>query len=223
MTLDYIVNKWQLNPNQRSPIEIPNTNRDDLASLFAELGFTKGAEIGVERGLYSQVLLASNPSLFLYSVDAWTAYHGYRDHVTQSTMNRLYEDAVENLAKYKDRNVLIKAFSVDAAKDIPDESLDFVYIDGNHEYVQTVNDIAAWERKVRMGGIVAGHDYIRRKTNGYLMHVIPAVNGYIESYQIKPLFVLGRKERLPGEKRDTARSWFYVKQPKEAIRKGFEP
>jgi hypothetical protein len=63
---------------------------------------------------------------------------------------------------------------------------------------------------VRTGGIVAGHDYIRRKNPEYLMHVIPAVHGYIDSYQIKPLFVLGRKDAPAGELRDKTRSWFFV-------------
>lgn len=207
---------------KKQVIEIPNTDRESLADLLSAMDLRVGAEIGVERGLYSKVLLQHNSKLFLYSIDAWTAYHGYRDHVTQSKMNQLLEDAKENLHKYQDRNVLVKKFSVDAAKGFEDGSLDFVYLDGNHEYVQVVNDLGAWDPKVRIGGIVAGHDYIRRKHNGYLMHVIPAVNGFVDSYQISPLFILGRKDRRPGEKRDTARSWFYIKEERGAVKPGFE-
>jgi hypothetical protein len=138
-------------------------------------------------------------------------------------MNQLLEDAKENLAKYSDRNKIIKSFSVEASKEFEDGSLDFVYIDGNHEYAQTVADISAWDRKVRVGGIVAGHDYIRRRHNGYLMHVIEAVGGWVEAYQIAPLLILGRKEKKPTEKRDDSRSWFYVKQAPREIVKGFEP
>lgn len=202
-------------------IEIPNTNRESLAELFRAMDLHTGAEIGVERGLYSKVLLERNPRLFLYSIDAWTAYSGYRDHVDQKKMNQLLEDARENLAKYADRNSLIKSFSVEASKDFGDGSLDFVYIDGNHEYAQTVADISAWDRKVKVGGIVAGHDYIRRRHNGYLMHVIEAVGGWVEAYQIAPLLILGRKKKLPGEKRDDSRSWFYVKQAPKEVVKGF--
>lgn len=204
-------------------IEIPNTDRVSLADLLRAMDLDFGAEVGVERGLYSAVLLDHNPDLFLHSIDAWTAYHGYRDHVSQSKMNQLLEDAKDNLRKYQNRNILVKKFSVDAAKDFKDGALDFVYLDGNHEYVQVVNDLGAWDPKVRIGGIVAGHDYIRRKNNGYLMHVIPAVNGFVESYEISPLFILGRKDRRPGEKRDTARSWFYIKQSRGSIKPGFEP
>lgn len=202
-------------------IEIPNTNRESLAELLGAMGLNNGAEIGVERGLYSKVLLEKNPKLFLHSIDAWTAYSGYRDHVDQNKMNQLLADARENLAKYSGRNVLLKLFSVEASKGFNDGSLDFVYIDGNHEYAQTVADISAWDRKVRVGGIVAGHDYIRRRHNGYLMHVMEAVGGWVEAYQIAPLLILGRKEKLPGEKRDDSRSWFYVKQAPREVVKGF--
>ena len=46
-TLDYIVKKYGLNLDGPMPIEIKNTNREDLPKLFHELCFTKGAEIGV--------------------------------------------------------------------------------------------------------------------------------------------------------------------------------
>ena len=36
--------------------------RDTLAELFGELGFTSGAEIGVQRGRYSRKLLELNPN-----------------------------------------------------------------------------------------------------------------------------------------------------------------
>lgn len=223
-TLDYIIEKYKLNVNQKhQPIEIPNTTRVDLARLFFELGFKVGAEIGVERGYYSKILLEQNPEFHLFSIDAWTAYKSYRDHMIQADMDVLYQEAKNNLSMYSGRNTIVKAFSVEAAKDFGDETLDFVYLDANHEFTHVVNDLAAWEPKVKVGGIVAGHDYIKRKTNGYMMHVPMAVHGYIESYQISPLFVLGRKEELPGEKRESTRSWFYVKPPKDKMRPGWSP
>lgn len=222
-TLEYIKNKYKLDLEQkRKPLEIPNTNRETLAQIFCEVGFKVGAEIGVERGIYSEVLLKANPDLQLFSIDAWTAYKGYRDHVSQEKMDRLYKEAQEKLNPYGGRSVMMKGFSVDVAHKFPDNSLDFVYIDGNHEFQQVVNDICVWDKKVRVGGIVAGHDYVKRKDNGYLMHVPQALHGYVDAYQIKPLFVLGRKDVINGELRDRSRSWFYVKQPKSPIRPGHE-
>lgn len=217
-TLQYIANKYHINVNQKlQPIEIPNTNRQSLAHLFQELGFNEGIEVGVEEGIYSEMLLNENPKLTLGSVDAWAPYSDYRDHVDQNKLNAIMQTCIDRLKPYGKRSYVIKGFSVDIAKEIPDNSLDFVYLDANHEYKYVVEDIYAWEPKVRIGGIIAGHDYIRRKGGEYLMHVIPAIHGYCDAYRIRPLFVLGRKETRPGELRDSTRSWFYVKQPRKPV------
>lgn len=198
-------------------IEIPNTNRETFAYLLAELGLNFGVEVGVECGLYSETLCKANPKIDLISVDAWTAYKGYRDHVSQSKLDGFMEITKKRLEPYNAR--VIKGFSMDVVKQFKDGSLDFVYIDGNHEYQQTVNDVAEWQKKVKIGGIVAGHDYILRKGGGYLMHVPHAVNGWCESYQIRPLFILGAKND-PKPPRDNSRSWFYVKPEPLTYRKG---
>lgn len=227
-TLQYISDKYKINTSKRKqPLEIPNVTREDLARLFYELDFTVGAEIGVEQGKYSEVLLKENPKLELSSVDPWAAYEGYRDHMTQEEMDVIYKKAVERLSPYSNRVTLIRDFSVGAADSFEDESLDFVYLDANHEFMEVVKDIAYWERKVRVGGIVAGHDYIKRKTNNFLMHVPYAIDAYVAAYQIKPLFILGRKEAKAnldpskGEIRESTRSWFYVKPPRDPMRPGW--
>jgi len=209
-TLEYILNKYNLEPGKRF-YEIPNTSRETFAVLLAELGFTCGAEIGVERGVYSDILLRANPALKLISVDAWAQYTGYRDHMTQAQMDVLYEEAKEKLRPYGTRSLVIKGYSTEVAKDVTDESLDFVYLDGNHEFTEVVNDIASWQRKVRPGGIVSGHDYIKSHNMQNLKQVPYAIHAYMDAYRLSPLFILGRKDKLPGELRENTRSWFYVK------------
>lgn len=216
-TLTYIKTKWGLDLAQRSPIEIPNTNRETLARLFYLLEFRSGAEIGVERGKYSEVLCQQNPGVQLRCVDAWTAYKGYRDHVDQEKLDRFYLEAAERLRPYPGAQ-LVRKFSAEAAKDVKDGSLDFVYIDAAHDLCSVVTDISVWCRKVRPGGIVAGHDYLKAKLPS-LMHVPQAVHAWMDAYQLGPLFVLGRNAKVEGELRDDGRSWFYV-QPEPVIRSG---
>lgn len=210
-TLTHITNKFKINTSS-DLVEIPNTNRETLAQLFNELNFTVGAEIGVERGVYSDLLLKSNPKLFLYSIDAWVSYTGYREHLSQDQMDELMNDAENRLSVYGNRSVIVKGFSTDIVNKFEDNSLDFVYIDGNHEFTQVVNDISSWHKKVKVGGIVSGHDYILRRKPEYGMHVPHALHGFCNSYNIKPIFILGRKEKLEDELRENSRSWFYVKE-----------
>jgi hypothetical protein len=211
-TIEAIFRIFHLTPDplKRMPIEIPNAGRDRLAVLFAELGFTKGAEIGVEQGAYSEVLCKANPGLkVLYCVDAWQHYAGYRDHVNQQKLDGFYIATKARLAPYP--AVLMRAFSLDAIKVFEPNGLDFCYIDAAHDLVSVINDLAAWSKLVRPGGIIAGHDYCRTK-NDFQLHVVDAVNAFTNAYRISPWFLLGTKEERPGEIRDKRRSFLWVKR-----------
>lgn len=163
--------------------------RGDLAAYFADRCFSRGAEIGVEQGEYSDMLCRANPSLRLLCVDAWQAYKGYREHVTQAKLDGFYEATKARLARY--RVDILRLFSVPAAATVPDRSLDFVYLDANHVREHVEADIAAWAPKVRAGGILAGHDYCRRKRMDY--GVIEAVQTYATARQLTPLILRGDK------------------------------
>ena len=153
-TLAHILEKFQIRlADQKMPIDLPAATRTDLAALFSELGFKVGAEIGTESGLFSEVLLKSNRGLRLYCVDAWKAYRGYRDHVTQAKMDGFFEAATRRLQPYDCE--LIRQFSMDAVKRFESGCLDFVYIDANHGFNWVVMDVIEWAKRVRAGGIVS--------------------------------------------------------------------
>lgn len=209
-SLEYIRDKFDLNLDQRRmPIDIPNVNREDLASLFAELEFKTGAEIGTEKGIYAEILCKANPEATLYCVDSWQEYNNYFDYVSQDGLDEFYKITQDRTEPYDCH--LIREFSVEAAKVFRPETLDFVYIDANHNLQNVINDIYAWAPKVKRGGIISGHDFIRRKDAKYEMHVVEAVTAYTQAFHIKPWFVFGSKHPLEGERRDRPRSWLWVK------------
>lgn len=184
---------------QKLPIELPNS-RDELGGLFNDMGFTLGVELGVEAGVYSEILCKGNPLMLLIGIDAWTAYKGYRDHVSQDKLDAMYQRTEQRMMNYS--YSARKAFSQDAVKDFEDGELDFVYIDAAHDFVNVTLDIAAWEKKVRKGGIVAGHDY-RRTTGGAVNHTKDVVQAWTYSHGIKPWYVL---------RGDRAATWLWIKQ-----------
>jgi predicted O-methyltransferase YrrM len=49
--------------------------------------------------------------------------------------------------------------SVSAAETFPSNTLDAVFIDGEHTYKAVYQDLVAWYRALKPGGIIAGHDY----------------------------------------------------------------
>lgn len=203
-TLEYILSKFDIGASQTQPIQIRNIGRDGLAELFAELGFVKGAEIGVDRGAFSEILCQKNPNLQLFSIDSWSAVSFEKSlnkvDVLQERLNRHYQDAKRRLSKYNCK--IIKKESLSALEDFADNSLDFVYIDANHSFADIASDLFKWEMKVRPGGIVSGHDYehFRIGKDNHVKHIVDA---YIQSFEISPYFELGQ---------DKYHSWFFVKK-----------
>jgi hypothetical protein len=202
-TLNYILKKYNLNPSTPLPIEIPNMGRDNLGNLFNELGYTVGAEIGTERGLFSEVLCKANPKLKLFCIDPWRELPSYRAHVKQDLLDEIYANAVKRLTPYRCR--LIKSLSEEAVEKFKDRSLDFVYIDANHDYEHVTMDLNIWCKKVKSGGIVSGHDYARNSRS-----VIQAVTDFTRAKKIVPWFTIGREARMPNEIRDLTRSYMWV-------------
>ncbi len=59
----------------------------------------------------------------------------------------------------KHRAQLLELSSVEASKTFDDRSLDMVFVDGDHSYEATLEDILHWWPKLRRGGVMAGHDF----------------------------------------------------------------
>lgn len=130
----------------------------DLAISRAQNG-AKFVEIGVWKGgstAYMGVEILNSGKKISY--DAIDTFEGSREH---GVVNGLYEEALNNLKPIIDVGVvnLIKGHSLDVCKNYDDESIDFCFIDGSHEYEDVKKDILAYLPKVKSGGILAGHDY----------------------------------------------------------------
>lgn len=202
------------------PIQLPIERQKGLTSLFNELGFKIGAEIGTSKGRYAKWLFAKIKGLKLFCVDPWEVYDDYielHDKSKQGLFDRYFEETKQRLAG---KNVeFIRKYSIDAIKDFLDNSLDFVFIDGNHTFEYVIEDIAAWEKKVRHGGIVSGHDYWNsfNKRHYYVPNLNPvekmklcqvkdAVDAWTKTNQINPWFITSpsRLDKFP--------SWLWIKQ-----------
>ena len=197
------------------PAEIPDCSRNDLPQLMKDLGFTKGVEIGVYKAEFTK--LFAQAGLEIYGIDPWMVYDDF-DLMHENRKNRqqfLYEHCHRVLDQYPKAHMVRKT-SVEALKDFPDGSLDFVYIDGNHKFVYVAEDIYWWSKKVKKGGIISGHDYIhpsRFSADRMLnLQVKFVVDAYLEAFQIKNWYLIGRREAPKGEKRDRFLSWMWINE-----------
>lgn len=173
-----------------SPIVSQTANRRTLCALFGDLGLRSGAEIGVWEGDFSKLLFAAVPGLRLRCVDRWQAYGAYRDKKNdQARLDAAYQRTVDQLSGCA--ATILRMGSLEAAAEVPDGSLDFVYIDANHGYDYVLADLKAWAPKVRTGGIVSGHDYVAQpKQKTAHLEVAQAVDEFTRTRQIDPWFVL---------------------------------
>lgn len=114
--------------------------------MIDTLDFRTGVEVGVMCGYYSLELLKFTNTKMLYGIDPWLN----QDH---------YQEAVRLLRPFGDRSRLITGYSVEVAENFEDGSLDYVFLDGAHDYANVKLDLAAWFPKVRRGGLFYGHDY----------------------------------------------------------------
>lgn len=177
------------------PTVLPGLSRNDLAALSFEMGWTNGAEIGVWKGAFSELLCKGNPRLHLLCVDPWQSYPAWQDaknkpdpDEAQCVIEGAYEKARKRLAKLN--CTIVRKFSADAAAEVPDQSLDFAYIDGNHVFDAVLEDLTVWAPKVKRGGIICGHDY-GVFSDKPTIKVVEAVNVFTKTHGVDPWFVLG--------------------------------
>ena len=154
--------------HRKSRIEPPKEGRKTahwllLEEWAKELDWRSGAEIGLQRGWTICHLLESCPELSMIGVDQWIempdigepGWQSY-DHID---LDYWAAKVKLRVAAFGDRGRILHMPSLEAAQTVADESLDFVFIDGDHTERGTRADILAWAPKVKQTGWVCGHDW----------------------------------------------------------------
>lgn len=128
--------------------------------------FPKGlvmAELGVFEGEFSKIIHEVCKPSKLYLVDLFDGYFGSGDkdgnnhHYVQ-----LEDEMVKIQENFKDDSTVevIKSYSTEFLKSLPNESLDIVYIDADHSTRGCLYDLNLSYDKVKVGGLICGHDYL---------------------------------------------------------------
>lgn len=141
-----------------------------------------GVEIGVHRGVFSKEILEEWHNGTLLMVDPWLRQQPdvYTDSINNEDLDDAFDECTYKLKEFTGRTIFYRMLSDEAAVLIPDNTLEFVYLDGNHQEPQISKDIIAWRRKVKIGGIFAGHDFCTKNTGDNLCHVEHAVRSILE-------------------------------------------
>ena len=133
-----------------------------LEQFINKHGWTKGAELGVRWGQTSLYLLENCPKLKMIGVDLMKKQPsniGPGKETYQQWPWDVYESAICKIEDdYPKRFKMYRMRMSQAAQIIADESLDFVFIDGDHSTEGVSCDIRCWAPKVKPDGMIMGHD-----------------------------------------------------------------
>ena len=122
--------------------------------VFVEVGVWKGksaAFMGVE-------IINSKKKIDFYAVDHFEGSIEHKDNPSVSN-NTLKDECYKNLEPVMSVVKMLPVKSTEAAKIFADKSIDFIYLDGSHEYDDLKADIEAWFPKLKDGGVMGGDDY----------------------------------------------------------------
>jgi hypothetical protein len=123
-----------------------------------------GLEIGVDKGWNSYNMLNNLDIKKLYLIDPYFPQNeeldadGERSYVKGEY--RPEKEIAENVLKpFKDKIIWKIGTTEEMIHNIPDGSLDFCYIDGDHKYESVKKDIELSYPKVKVGSVIGGHDF----------------------------------------------------------------
>lgn len=149
----------------------PGLYYDKIGNLISVCKPRLVVEIGVAYGFHATRILEQHPAIEYIGVDPYVAGYDPEDLFDRDVgevfgvspnkaMDRLFTTVSEKLQLgFPGRFQLLRMKSTEAAKTFPDESLDFVFVDGDHREEAVREDLEAWWPKIQPGGVLVGDDY----------------------------------------------------------------
>ena len=156
----YKIHGWFVQENLFTQMVLSCNDVDEYH--FVEIGSWKGKSstyMGVE-------IINSGKRIKFDCVDTW---EGSKEHLDSENVsyepllkipNGLYNEFIKNIEPVKSVINPIRMPSIEASSLYEDNSLDFVFIDGAHDYFNVKQDIEHWLPKVKSCGYIAGDDYV---------------------------------------------------------------
>ena len=126
---------------------------------WLEIGIWKGASI-----IYAaEMANLFHKDITFWAVDTWAGSNEkeHQDYIQSiGGPDGLFNEFCQNVinAKVNNRIKIVRLSSLEASIHFQNEQLDFLFVDGSHEYQDVKNDLLAWKDKVKKNGQLWGHD-----------------------------------------------------------------
>lgn len=125
-------------------------------AIFVELGAWKG-----QSAVYmAEEIKSSGKKINFYAIDTFEGTPYEHDNDKDVINKTLYQTYIKNIEPVKNYIKTIKGNSNEVHSQFLDNSIDFLFIDADHTYAGVKNDLKNWFPKIKIGGIIAGHDYM---------------------------------------------------------------
>lgn len=156
-------------------------NRKELLAKLKSDGII--AEIGVAKGEFtSEILEIAHPKTF-HLIDSWDSKR-YQESLLNLVKGKL-RDEIETGQVQIHRNLSAKA-----AERFESETFDWIYIDTDHSFETTWQELKKFSPSIKQNGIIAGHDYsMGNWVRGYRYGVIEAVHKFCVEYNWELLYL----------------------------------
>ncbi|WP_236587547.1 class I SAM-dependent methyltransferase [Marivirga aurantiaca] len=164
--------------------------RLELLKLLPENGIV--AELGVDQGRFSKLILKECKPKKLHLVDFWgtNRYNQKKRKLVEETFN----------SEIKSGKIEINlGLSVEVVSEFSDKYFDWVYIDTGHSYKVTYQELVAYRNKVKENGILAGHDFVRWSRDGFSRFgVMEAVSEFCIKYDWELIYLTMENDNNPS-------------------------
>lgn len=139
-----------------------------VSKVIRDNNYRRIAEVGVAYGTHAKQILTSTDIDHLYLVDTMVAHSGaFSDDIMSKEpavpgnhFNELFDLVTHELAPWQSKWTFLRTPSLSVTEEqIPDGSLDCIFIDADHSYNAVLADLNFWWKKLRVGGQMLGDDF----------------------------------------------------------------
>lgn len=152
--------------NTRQSINNCVSNSRDRQDFWVKFNNTVGvrnfAEIGVFRGDFAEVMLRNCPGIEkYYMIDPWRNLDAWDKpaNTNTETLELLMQKCLEKTGFASDKRIVLRGKTTEVIDNIPDNSLDLAYIDGDHTLKGISIDLIRTYPKIKTGGYIGGDDF----------------------------------------------------------------
>ena len=134
-----------------------------FSQVIKNNNFKTCVEVGIGYGFHAKEILDNSNVEKLFLVDPMCYYPNDSfadDVINYGGFEKLVKNINNHLTEHKERYTWHRCPSLSVTNEqIPDGSIDAIFIDGDHSYEAVSKDLPFWWKKLRKGGWLLGDDY----------------------------------------------------------------